>query len=80
MQKYTILPHLLSERHIKKKRCYCKRQLCHRWFIPTRENQETCLFDLVERDILHLYIKIDYGEKGTTRESGAEKTTEEEII
>lgn len=54
--RYTILLNLLEERHVRKKRCYCKRQLCHKWFIPTFEDQETCIFDLAERGAIHEYL------------------------
>lgn len=62
MLKYTILLQFQEEKHIKKERCYCQRQLCHEWFIPTRIGQKTCLFDLAERNLLNLYPMITHYE------------------
>lgn len=77
-RKYTILLNLQEERYIEKKRCFCEHQRCHGWFIPSRIDQNSCLFDLEERGVAHLYIKIiqNNGKTKNIFQEGAEEKEE----
>lgn len=60
--RYTILLHLLEEQHVPQKKCNCVRQRCHGVFIQYYENQETCIWDLAEKDLLKTLTPI-YGQR-----------------
>ena len=78
--KYTILLNLLKEKHIEKQKCYCKRQLCHGWFLPHIEGQQNCLFDIAENGIIIKHQIIIYGNQGATGEQREEEITKKQEI
>lgn len=39
--------------------CNCEMQMCKGQFIPSRIGQETCLWDLAQRQLLDLYPRIE---------------------
>ena len=48
-KKYVAYLYQVTEMNIPVKRCNCPLQLCKGRFIPSRENQEYCLFEIYKQ-------------------------------